>query len=73
MSWCAKQEALLSNYGTWEDSYPLLPPFLKAMQVSNPGTVVEWFFKKDNDIGVYVRPSIRTFQRVFWENAVITR
>ena len=23
-------------------------------------------FKEDNDTGVYVRPNIRTFQRVFW-------
>ncbi|XP_057542519.1 uncharacterized protein LOC130820962 [Amaranthus tricolor] len=65
-AWCAKQQALLSIYGTWEDSYPLLPRFLKALQISNPGTVVEWFFKEDNDAGVYVRPSIRTFQHVFW-------
>ena len=59
-AWCAKQQALVSIYGTWEDSYPLLPRLLKAMQVSNPGTVVEWSFKEDNDVGVYVRPSIRT-------------
>ena len=24
------------------------------------------FFKEDNDAGVYGRPNIRTFQRVFW-------
>ncbi|XP_057536703.1 uncharacterized protein LOC130814600 [Amaranthus tricolor] len=65
-AWYAKQQGLLSIYGTWEDSYPLLPRFLKALHVSNPGTVVEWFFKEDNDVGVYVYPSIRTFQRVFW-------
>ena len=61
LAWCAKQQALLSIYGTWEDSYSLLPRFLKALQQSNPGTVVEWFFKEDNDAGVYVRPNIRTF------------
>ncbi|XP_057537246.1 uncharacterized protein LOC130814961 [Amaranthus tricolor] len=33
-AWCAKQQALLSIYGTWEDSYPLLPRFLKALQIS---------------------------------------
>ena len=63
---CAKQQALLSIYGAWEEFYPLLPRFLKAMQVSDPGTVIEWFFKEDNDVGVYVCPSIRTFQHVFW-------
>ena len=31
-----------------------------------PGIVVEWFFKEDNDAGVYVCPNIRIFQRVFW-------
>ena len=66
LAWCAKQQALLSIYGTWEDSYSLLPRFLKALQQCNPGIVVEWFFKEDNDVGVYVRPNIRTFQRVFW-------
>ncbi|XP_057533134.1 uncharacterized protein LOC130811017 [Amaranthus tricolor] len=53
LAWCAKQQALLSIYGTREDSYSLLPRFLKALQQSNPGTVVEWFFKEDNDTGVY--------------------
>ncbi|XP_057540844.1 uncharacterized protein LOC130818702 [Amaranthus tricolor] len=61
-----KQQALLSIYGTWEGSYSLLLRFLKALQHSNAGLVVEWFFKVDNDAGVYVRPNIRTFQRVFW-------
>ncbi|XP_057533147.1 uncharacterized protein LOC130811024 [Amaranthus tricolor] len=61
LAWCAKQQALLSIYGTWENSYSL-PRFLKALQQSNPGTVVEWFFKEDNDAGVYIRPNIRTFQ-----------
>ena len=65
LAWCAKQQALLSIYGTWENSYSL-PRFLKALQQSNPGTVVEWFFKEDNDAGVYIRPNIRTFQCVFW-------
>ncbi|XP_057530544.1 uncharacterized protein LOC130808979 [Amaranthus tricolor] len=65
-AWCAKQQALLSIYGTWEGSYSFLPRFLEALQHSNPGLVFEWYFKEDNDIGVYVRPNIRTFQRVFW-------
>ena len=43
--WCAKQQALLSIYGTWEGSYSLLPCFLKVLQHFNPGLVVEWFFK----------------------------
>ena len=57
---------MLSIYGTWEGSYSLLPRFLEALQHSNPGLVLEWYFKEDNDTGVYVRPNIRTFQRVFW-------
>ncbi|CAO2841539.1 unnamed protein product [Amaranthus hypochondriacus] len=65
-AWCAKQQALLSIYGTWEGSYSVLPHFLKALQHSNPGLVVDWFFKEDNEMGVYRRPNIRTFQRVFW-------
>ena len=41
LAWYAQQQALLSTYGTWEDSYSLTPQFLKAMQHSNPGTVLE--------------------------------
>ncbi|XP_057533383.1 uncharacterized protein LOC130811201 [Amaranthus tricolor] len=66
LAWYAKQQALQSIYGSWEDSYSLLPRFLKAMQHSNPGTVVEWFFKEDNDVSLSVRSNTRTFQRVFW-------
>ncbi|XP_057522521.1 serine/threonine-protein phosphatase 7 long form homolog [Amaranthus tricolor] len=29
LAWCAKQQAPWSIYGTWEDSYSLLPRFLK--------------------------------------------
>ena len=65
-AWCAKQQVLLSIYGTLEGSYSLLPRFLKALQHSNPDLVVEWAFKEDNDAGAYVRPNVRTFQRVFW-------
>ena len=44
----------------------ILPRFLKALQHSNSGTIVEWFFKEDNDTSVYVCPNSRTFKRVFW-------
>ena len=60
-AWCAKQQALLSIYRTWEGSYSLLLRFLKALQHSNLGLVVEWSFKEDNGAGVYVRTNIRIF------------
>ncbi|XP_057520696.1 uncharacterized protein LOC130800969 [Amaranthus tricolor] len=33
LAWCTKQQALLSIYGTREDSYSLLPRFLKAPSI----------------------------------------
>ena len=36
------------------------------MQHCNLGTMVEWFIKEDNDVGLYFRPNNRTFQHVFW-------
>lgn len=59
---CVKQKAIVSIYGSWEDSYALPPRFFKAMQQTNPGTIVEWSFKED----MRCLTNYRTFHRVFW-------
>ena len=35
-AWCAKQKVMERLFGTFEESYHMLPKFFKAMQQSNP-------------------------------------
>ncbi|XP_074340497.1 uncharacterized protein LOC141678147 [Apium graveolens] len=51
-------------YGSWEQSYSQLPIFLNALQVFNPGTRVDWYFK-EQDLKMPIL-EVAIFKRVFW-------
>ena len=53
-AWCAKQQALLSIYRTWEGSYSPLPRFLEALQHFNPGIVLESGFLRKTMTRIYM-------------------
>ncbi len=59
--WDAKQKAIAKIYGNWEESYQLLPKFMKALIDSNLGTKVVWKTYRGNDVGSVI------FQSVFWD------
>ncbi|XP_031101840.1 uncharacterized protein LOC116005741 [Ipomoea triloba] len=40
-AWYARVQALQTLYGKWDESYNLLPQMLRALQQTNPGTVVD--------------------------------
>ena len=40
-AWGAKQKAIASIFGDWDESYAIVPRFLAAVVQWNPGTVVE--------------------------------
>lgn len=60
-AWSAKQKAIASIFGDWEQSYEELPRYMQALKESNPGTVVEWCTLASNE-----DPSVHIFLRVFW-------
>ncbi|KAK1388475.1 hypothetical protein POM88_016653 [Heracleum sosnowskyi] len=60
----ARRIATNSVYGSWEQSYQKLPLFLNALQRSNPGTYVDWYFK-EHDLGQPISEVVK-FKRVFW-------
>ncbi|XP_027364609.1 uncharacterized protein LOC113871710 [Abrus precatorius] len=64
-AWKAKQKAIVTIFGDWDESYATLPRWLEYMQLHAPGSVYKI---KTND---YVRGNVmdnrfRVFHRVFW-------
>ena len=59
--WRGRNEAIEVVYGNWDESYQLLPQFLRAVKDSNPGTISAYSFA-DNTRNA----NIRVFDRVFW-------
>ncbi|XP_038693778.1 uncharacterized protein LOC119991504 [Tripterygium wilfordii] len=58
-AWVAKQKVMEKLFGTFEDSYNMLPRFLQALQISNPGSIVNLNYKECVN-------GVATFGRVFW-------
>ncbi|XP_038704649.1 uncharacterized protein LOC120000595 [Tripterygium wilfordii] len=58
-AWKAKQKVIEKLFGTFEVSYNVLPRLLQAIQVSNPGSVVNFKYKD-------IVSNRATFGRVFW-------
>ncbi|XP_078168519.1 uncharacterized protein LOC144563019 [Carex rostrata] len=59
-AWKAKELAKAQLFGEWKESYAKLAPFLNAIQVTNPGTKVEWWSESTAD------PNVRTFKGLAW-------
>ncbi|XP_027363021.1 uncharacterized protein LOC113870769 [Abrus precatorius] len=64
-AWKAKQKAIVTIFGDWDESYATLPRWLEYMQLHAPGSVYKI---ETND---YVRGNVmdnrfRVFHRVFW-------
>jgi MuDR family transposase/MULE transposase domain/SWIM zinc finger len=59
-AWRAKELAKAHLFGEWKESYTKLAPFLNAIQVTNPGTKVEWWSDGTAD------PNVRLFKGVAW-------
>ncbi|XP_038688797.1 uncharacterized protein LOC119987957 [Tripterygium wilfordii] len=58
-AWKAKQKVIERLFGTFEASYNVLPRLLQAIQVSNPGSVVNFNYKD-------IVSNRATFGHVFW-------
>ncbi|XP_038713370.1 uncharacterized protein LOC120007236 [Tripterygium wilfordii] len=58
-AWTAKQKVMEKLFGTFEESYNVLPRFFHALQISNPGSVVNFHHKE-------VIGGAAVFERVFW-------
>jgi len=41
-AWKARKTAIESLYGSWESNFEELPAYMKELQASNPGIVVQW-------------------------------
>ncbi|XP_027364296.1 uncharacterized protein LOC113871400 [Abrus precatorius] len=64
-AWKAKQKAIVTIFGDWDESYATLPRWLEYMQLHAPGSIYKI---ETND---YVRGNVmdnrfRVFHRVFW-------
>jgi len=64
-AWHAKQKALAMEFSDWEESYNHLPRRFKAMQNSNPGTIVK-YVTHPYIVGDVQDMSIYILQRVSW-------
>ncbi|XP_043693412.1 uncharacterized protein LOC122643903 [Telopea speciosissima] len=58
-AWKAKQKAFEKIFGNWEESYALLPRYLNALKMTNPGTIV--LLQSE-----HVSDQSSVFKRVFW-------
>ncbi|KAG9439924.1 hypothetical protein H6P81_020089 [Aristolochia fimbriata] len=61
-AWRARNKALVAVFGGWDESYNLLPQFLKVIKDTNRGTKYNMITTDD---GVRERNFVR-FDRVFW-------
>ncbi|XP_012851867.1 PREDICTED: serine/threonine-protein phosphatase 7 long form homolog [Erythranthe guttata] len=59
-AWYSLRRCRDNIFGTWESSIAKLPKYMKALQMSNPGTIVEWQSKPMN------HPSQKVIKYVFW-------
>ncbi|KAI3459633.1 hypothetical protein Pfo_016296 [Paulownia fortunei] len=59
-AWYSLKRTRENVYGTWENSVQKLPKFMRALQKSNEGTVVEWDHKDTRN------PRQKIIKYVFW-------
>ena len=64
-AWKAKQKAITIEYGDWDESYAVLPSWLKHMQNHSPGSYYQ-ICDDDFVVGNTVSREHRQFHRVFW-------
>ncbi|KAH1247549.1 hypothetical protein GmHk_06G017433 [Glycine max] len=64
-AWKAKQKAITIEYGDWDESYVVLPSWLKHMQNHSPGSYYQ-ICDDDFVVGNTVSREHRQFHRVFW-------
>lgn len=58
--WFGRRKAIENVHGTWVSNFNELPNYIRALQESNPGTVVQWLHQP------YSSSSMATFKYVFW-------
>lgn len=58
--WYARKEAIELLFGSWNDTFTILPKYMLALEHANPGTIVQW--KHHQSSSEYQK----IFQYMFW-------